>query len=164
MKWKEAESYVSWGIWILMVAGMTLGTLLFKTKAALWIAKTTLVALGIQYLPAIVGLLLLVWFLHIMHMGISSAMAMTTTIVPIYLAFAQTVGWNPVIVGLSAVLSANMGLILPISTITALQAYGTGYYNQFDQMKIGIPLTLVFDLILVMVIYFYFPLLGLRLS
>lgn len=164
MEWKEAEGYVNWGVWLLMVGGMTLGSLLFKTKAAIWIANTTLVAMGIQHLPPIIGLLLMIWFLHIMHMGISSALAMVTTIVPIYLAFAQTVGWDPVVVGLATVLSANLGFILPISTITALQAYGSGYYSQYDQMKIGIPMTLVCDIILILVILFYFPLIGLKLS
>jgi Di- and tricarboxylate transporters len=163
LTWKEAETKVAWGIWLLMVAGMTLGNLLFKTSAALWISKATLVSFGIQNLPVIIGLILLMWFLHILHLGVSSAMAMASLIVPIFISFAQVVGWNPTVMGLIAVISTNMGMILPISTITALQAYGTDYYSQLDQMKVGIPLTLVFDVILVLLVLFYYPLLGLKL-
>jgi len=145
MTWAQAEKQVPWGTVVLFAAGIALGLLLARTGAAAWLANATLGQLGLGTMPvvAVVGALSL--FSIVLHLGFASATGLASTLIPIMIAFSQTLPFGPqTAFGIVMIQSfvVSFGFILPTNAPQNMLCYGTGAFSTIQFAKVGVVLTL----------------------
>ncbi|MDJ0387790.1 DASS family sodium-coupled anion symporter [Roseomonas sp. E05] len=154
MHWAQAEKLVPWGTVVLFAASISLGLLLSRTGAAAWLAQATLGQLGLGTLPvvAVVGALSL--FSIVLHLGFASATGLASTLIPIVIAFTQTLPVSKeTAFGIVLVQSfvVSFGFILPTNAPQNMLCYGTGAFGMAQFAKVGLVVTLAgFGLILLL--------------
>ncbi|MBP2636390.1 MAG: anion transporter [Firmicutes bacterium] len=164
MNWKDAQPKINWGTIILFGVGISLGSALLSTKAAAWLAKIIVSAIGLQTMPALIILGVLAAFLIIIHLGFASATALAAAMIPIVISILQSVktpGIN--IIGLTMILQyvISFGFILPVNAPQNMIAYGTETFEVKDFIKTGIPLTIIAYLLILIMGATYWKWLGL---
>lgn len=145
MTWAQAEKQVPWGTVVLFAAGIALGLLLARTGAATWLANATLGQLGLAAMPlwAVVGALSL--FSIVLHLGFASATGLASTLIPIMIAFAQTLPFGAqAAFGIVMIQSlvVSFGFILPTNAPQNMLCYGTGAFSTIQFAKVGTALTI----------------------
>ncbi|WP_159996310.1 DASS family sodium-coupled anion symporter [Roseomonas sp. 18066] len=154
MHWAQAEKLVPWGTVVLFAASISLGTLLSRTGAAGWLAQVTLGQLGLESLPVVAVIGALALFSIVLHLGFASATGLASTLIPIVIAFSQTLP-VPANTAFGIVLIqsfvVSFGFILPTNAPQNMLCYGTGAFAMTQFAKVGIIVTIAgFALILLL--------------
>ncbi len=162
--WKQLESKVNWGTLMLFGAAISLGIWLLKSGAAAWVAKNTIISLGVGQWPFLLMIGAGGLFFAIFALAFSARSAAVAALVPTAIGFAQGLsipGLN--VWGLSLVLyySIQFSVILPVNTPMSMVAYSTNTFSSDEMMKVGIPLVLIAVLLLVVFSATYWHWLGL---
>lgn len=145
MNWSQAEKQVPWGTVVLFAAGISLGILLSRTGAATWLANVTLGQLGLQAMPVVGVVMALSVFSVVLHLGFASATGLASTLIPIVIAFTQTLPVSAqTAFGIVLIQSfvVSFGFILPTNAPQNMLCYGTGAFSTTQFAKIGIVVTL----------------------
>jgi sodium-dependent dicarboxylate transporter 2/3/5 len=145
--WRKAKDTIPWQIIILFAAAISLGNLMFKTRAAAWLAEHTLLAWGLGNWGLLAAVFVTMFTIHIFHAGIVSASPMYSLLLPPFIIFAKQMGWNPVTLSLLIVFNIHMPHILPISLEPSMVVFGSGYYKFTDTIRPGIILTVIWVLL-----------------
>ena len=90
LAWKEAQRDMDWGGVILIVAGLSLGVMVFETGAARWLAQIMLGRL--VFVPALAQPFVIVLVVATLHLLFSSNTVTGTIIMPILIALALDLG------------------------------------------------------------------------
>ncbi|MFC3124120.1 SLC13 family permease [Pseudoroseomonas globiformis] len=163
MNWSEAEKLVPWGTVVLFAASISLGTLLSRTGAAGWLANITLGQLGLEAMPLVGIIAALSVFNIVLHLGFASATGLASTLIPIMLAFTQTLSMGPDtafgIVMIQAMV-VSFGFILPTNAPQNMLCYGTGAFTMGQFVKVGLPLTMAGLLLILLFSATIWPLMG----
>lgn len=130
---------------MLFGVGISLGSALLKTKAAMWMANYFVQAFGLNSMTAIGILALLAFFLIIIHLGFASATALAAAMIPIVISVLQSVktpGIN--ILGMTMILQyvVSFGFILPVNAPQNMIAHGMGYFSAKQFFITGLPITI----------------------
>jgi anion transporter len=99
------------------------------------------------------------WAGFIYHFFLASEISMLGTSMPLVMAFAKQHGMNPLMLGLLWTFSAGGKLFAYQSGVLVL-GYSYGYFEARDLIRIGAWLTVVEFLILLLLVPFYWPLIG----
>jgi anion transporter len=99
------------------------------------------------------------WAGFIYHFFLASEISMLGTSMPLVMEFANSHGMNPLMLGLLWTFSAGGKLFAYQSGVLVL-GYSYGYFEARDLMRIGAWLTVVEFLILLLLVPFYWPLIG----
>ncbi len=99
------------------------------------------------------------WAGFIYHFFLASEISMLGTSMPLVMAFAKSHGINPLMLGLLWTFSAGGKLFAYQSGVLVL-GYSYGYFEARDLVRIGAWLTVVEFLILLLLVPFYWPLIG----
>lgn len=163
MTWAQAEKQVPWGTIVLFAAGISLGILLSRTGAASWLAGVTLGRLGLDAMPValVVGALSL--FSILLHLGFASATGLASTLIPIMIAFAQTLPYGQdTIFGIVMIqaMVVSFGFILPTNAPQNMLCYATGAFSTLQFAKVGIVITLAGLALLVLFSATIWPMMG----
>lgn len=145
MHWSQAEKLVPWGTIVLFAASISLGNLLSKTGAAGWLAQQTLGQMGLSVLPVVAVIAALSVFSIVLHLGFASATGLASTLIPIMIAFTQTLPVSPeTAFGIVMIQSfvVSFGFILPTNAPQNMLCYGTNAFNTAQFAKVGIVVTL----------------------
>jgi di/tricarboxylate transporter len=86
---------------------------------------------------------------------------MLATSVPPLMNFAKAAGIHPLPLGLVWVFAAS-GKLFVYQSGVMLTGYSYGYFEPKDLMRVGFFLTLVESAALVLIVPFYWPLIGIR--
>lgn len=164
MNWKDTQPRIPWGTVVLFGVGISLGSALLSTQAAVWLAKIFVAAFGLDTMSALVILAVLAAFLIIIHLGFASATALASAMIPIVISILQSVqtpGIN--IIGMTMLLQyvVSFGFILPVNAPQNMVAYGTETFEVSDFIKTGIPLTIAAYLVFLLLAATYWKWLGL---
>ncbi|UPG74015.1 anion permease [Roseomonas gilardii subsp. gilardii] len=146
MNWSQAEKLVPWGTVVLFAAGISLGLLLSRTGAAAWLAGVTLGQLGLGGMTVATVVLALSIFNVVLHLGFASATGLASTLIPIMIAFAQTLPFGPqAAFGIVLIQSfvVSFGFILPTNAPQNMLCYGTGAFSTIQFAKVGVVMTVV---------------------
>ncbi len=130
---------------VLFAASISLGTLLQRTGAAGWLAQQTLGQLGLAALPVVSVIGALAVFSIVLHLGFASATGLASTLIPIFIAFAQTLPVSKeTAFGIVLVQSfvVSFGFILPTNAPQNMLCYGTGAFGTLQFAKVGLLVTL----------------------
>ena len=99
------------------------------------------------------------WAGFIYHFFLASEISMLGTSMPLVMEFAKSHGMNPLMLGLLWTFSAGGKLFAYQSGVLVL-GYSYGYFEARDLLRIGAWLTVVEFLILLLLVPFYWPLIG----
>ncbi|QDQ88221.1 DASS family sodium-coupled anion symporter [Alcaligenaceae bacterium SJ-26] len=163
MNWAQAEKLVPWGTVVLFAAGISLGLLLSRSGAADWLASVSLGQLGLADKPIWSIILLLSIFSAVLHLGFASATGLASTLIPIVIAFAQTLPYEtPILFGIVFIQSmvVSFGFILPPNAPQNMLCIATGAFSTAQFARIGLATTVIGLLLVTLLSLTYWPLIG----
>ena len=151
LKWKEIEEDISWSGIILVVTGISIGMMLYKTGAAGWLSFVLLGGIG-NFSPLMrVGSIVLI--VMILKIALSSNSVTATIVIPIMIALADNLGLDALSIALPASITASLAFILVTSSPTNVIPYSAGFFSIRDFAKSGIVMTLITTVIVTFVIF-----------
>ena len=159
IKWSVIERDISWSGILLVVSGLSLGMMLYKSGAAEWISVMLLG--GIGDLSLFMKILVVVFITSVLKIAFSSNTVTATVLIPIVIALAKNLGIPPLTIALPASITSSLAFILVTSSPTNLIPYSAGYFTIKDFAKSGMVLTIVSTIIVTLVIYTMGSIVGL---
>ena len=145
MTWPQVQKQVPWGTIVVFGVGISLGTALLDTKAAMWLADIVVRALHLETLGTFGIFAGLSLFLVLIHVGFASATSLTSALIPIMIAVLQRLGGDINVMGMTMLLGfvVSFGFILPINAPQNMVCLGTETFTSKQFTKIGLWLTLI---------------------
>lgn len=144
MTWKEAERDIEWGGIMLIVAGLSLGLVVFESGAARWLAW---VLLGqITAVPDLLKPVVIVLAVAGLHMLFSSNTVTASIIVPILVALATDLRLDVWAVVAPAAFTSSLAFILVSEGPTTIIPYSSGYFSIGEMAKAGVLMTILASL------------------
>ena len=95
------------------------------------------------------------------HFIFANRQSMLITSLPVLLVFAKSQGLDPVSLALLWTVGGGGGLFVYQSGVYVV-GYSYGYFQAKDFFKLGVALTIVQGALLVLLVRFYWPLIGLN--
>jgi anion transporter len=108
-----------------------------------------------------VSTIVLYWAAFFYHILLSSDIAMLGTSLPLLMNFAKSHGLNPLALGMIWVF-ASAGKIFVYQSAVLIVGYSFGYFKAHDLLRIGLLLTIVEFIAIVLIVPFYWPLIGIQ--
>ena len=84
---------------------------------------------------------------------------MLDTSIPLLMNFATTHGLDPLAVGMIWTFASG-GKIFVYQSAVMIVGYSYGYFDGRDMLRIGLALTVIESVLLLLVVPFYWPLIG----
>jgi len=138
--WKQAQHDMDWGGVILIVAGLSIGVMVFETGAARWLAQLMLGRLPL--VPVFLQPFVIVIVVASLHLLFSSNTVTGTIIIPILIALAHDLGLDVWAIAAPAAFTSSLAFILVTESPTNVLPYSAGYFSIRDMAKVGVVMTL----------------------
>jgi anion transporter len=106
--------------------------------------------------------LVLYWTAFVYHFFLANETAMLSTSLPTVLQHFQTLGFHPLPIGMIWTFASG-GKIFVYQSAVLIVGYSYGCFDARDLLKVGFVLTVVESVILLLLVRFYWPLLGITL-
>lgn len=155
--WEEAERRIYWNIVLMYGGAIALGIVIDRTGAARWLVDSVLHGAAIQPTLAVavvaLGTLLLSEFM--------SNAAAVAVVLPLAFSMASQLGASPVALTLATSIGAGLDFALPFSSAPNTIVFSSGYLRMVDVVKAGGAMTIVSVLLVVLLVWVWWPLLGL---
>jgi len=103
--------------------------------------------------------LALYWTAFIYHIFLASEVSMLGTSIPLLMNFATSRGLDPLALGMVWTFAAG-GKIFVYQSAVLIVGYSYGYFDARDMVRMGLLLTVVESVILILLVPFYWPLIG----
>ncbi len=144
-----------------VAAAVSMGNVLEATKGLE--VLTRVVFAGIEPVTSNIHLLTVAmyWIGFVYHFFLASEISMLGTSMPLVMEFAKAHGMSPLMLGLIWTFSAGGKLFAYQSGVLVL-GYSYGYFEARDLVKIGAWLTLAEFAVLMLLVPFYWPLIGIH--
>ncbi|MEG6521665.1 SLC13 family permease [Desulfotomaculum sp. 1211_IL3151] len=154
---EDLEKKIPWNIVFLFSGAMSIGFCLWQTGAAEWLAVKWLgLLVNAHWLVFVVGICFLVLILTNFIMNVA-AIAIT---MPIALVIASYMGVNPELILYGATAMAGMPMLLLIGAAPNAMAYESRQFTTGEFFKTGIPASAMILCLLVLMIFTYWPMIG----
>lgn len=164
MDWKFAQPNIDWGSIVMFGAGIGLGSVLLKTKAATWLAHVFVSAFSLETASIFLLIAIMAAFLIVIHLGFASATALSSAMIPIVISIVMghdADGLNPLGVTMLMQYAICFGLVLPVNSPQGMVAYGTDTFDVKTFMRTGIPMTIIGYLMMLVFTLTYWHWIGL---
>ena len=149
-KWKELEKDMDWSGVLLIATGIALGTALYRSGAAAWVAGVAFG--GLAALPGFWRLVAVVLGVLSVKVVFSSNTLTGTIIVPLVLSLGPALGIDVRLSALAAGLTANLAVILVTTSPVNVLPWSTGYFSIRDMAKAGLVFAPVAALVIAAVL------------
>ena len=103
----------------------------------------------------------LYWTAFVYHIFLASEISMLGTSIPVLMNFAKSHGMDPLLIGMIWTFGAG-GKIFAYQSAVLIVGMSYGYFNSRDLFRLGLLLTLVQCVLLLLLVSFYWPLIGIR--
>jgi anion transporter len=103
----------------------------------------------------------LYWTAFIYHLFLGNPAAMLSTSLPVVLEFSREQGLAALPVGMIWTFAAG-GKIFAYQSAVLMVGYSSGYFEARDLLKVGLVFTILESLVLLLLVPFYWPLIGVR--
>ncbi len=155
---------VDWTAILMFGAGISLGVVLMRTGAVQWLAKVSLVAAGVDKLPLIPMAYVIFVLSFTIRLAFTSITSCITALAPALLGFLvgmkdPSVPIIGIIMGMCVM--AHDIFLTPVNSANTMIAYGTDAFKPKDMFRIGLPLTIMIFILMLPLMMFYWPLVGL---
>ncbi len=141
LTWKEAQSDVDWGGILLIVAGLSLGMMVYETGAARWLALVLMGEIGVVHF--MIRPFVIVISVALLHLLFSSNTVTGTIIMPILIALAAELNLDAWVIAGPAAFTSSLAFILVTESPTNVIPYASGYFSIKDMAKAGLWMTLI---------------------
>jgi sodium-dependent dicarboxylate transporter 2/3/5 len=148
LTWSYAER-LPWGVLLLFGGGLSLAAAVADTGLATWIAGSLS---SLQNWPVLL-LVLAVTVMILMLTELTSNIATTATFLPLVAALAVTLGQNPLLLAIPAVLAASGAFMLPVATPPNAIVFGSGQLTIPQMVRAGIWMNLISVALIVTLVY-----------
>ena len=101
------------------------------------------------------------WTAFVYHFLLASEISMLGTSIPLVIGFAKANGMNPLLLGMIWTFAAG-GQLFAYQSGVLVVGYSYGYFSSWDLMRMGAWLTIVEFIVLLLLVPFYWPLIGLQ--
>jgi solute carrier family 13 (sodium-dependent dicarboxylate transporter), member 2/3/5 len=144
-----------------VAAAVSMGKVLSATKGL--DVLTNLVFAWMQPLLShhFLSILVLYWTGFVYHIFLASEISMLGTSMPLLMQFASTHGLSTLKLGMIWVFASG-GKIFVYQSGVLLIGYAYGYFRSKDILRLGLLMSAVDSLLLLLVVPFYWPLIGIR--
>ena len=136
---------IGWSGVLLSGGATATATTLTLTGASQWIADLLSDAIG--SMGPVMVIFCVIIFAQLIHFLIPTGGALVATVVPIMAAVAASIGMSPIVLTLIIGYTVSNCFLMPLDPIP-LSTYGYGYWKLFDMTKYGVPITIVWSIIL----------------
>ncbi len=157
LKWENVERHIHWNIVLMYGGAIALGVLIDKSGAAKWLLDATLGDTHISPLIAVAGAGVVALLLS----EFMSNAAAVAAVLPLAFTLGDRVGASPIAMCLATSFGAGLDFMFPISTAPNTIVFASGYLRTRDLIKAGSIMTIGCILILVIVIRYWWPIIGL---
>jgi len=142
-------------------AAISMGNVLVQTKAL-----NTMTAIMFDWMrPLITNVysvaLIPYWTAFCYHIFLGNELSMLATSMPPLLNFAKSSGIHPLPIALVWAFAAG-GKIFVYQSGVMVAGYSYGYFKATDLLRVGFCLTVVESVVLLLIVPFYWPLIGIR--
>jgi len=154
----EAYQSIHWQVIILIAALIPLGIVIESTGTATFIGElisNTVVGFSTDIQPYI--LLGLIYLITMILTEVSSNTATAIIMTPIVMAVTNQIGIDPRPFIFAVCFAASASFITPVGYQTNLMVYGPGGYKFSDFIKVGMPLSIIFWLLAILLIPIIWP-------
>ena len=155
--WEEAERRIYWNIVLMYGGAIALGIVIDRTGAGRWLVDSVLqgatIPVAVAVAAAAAGTLILSEFM--------SNVAAVAVMLPLAFNMATQLGASPVALTLATSIGAGLDFALPFSSAPNTIVFSSGYLRMVDVVKAGGVMTIVSLLLVVLLVWIWWPLLGL---
>lgn len=146
LSWDFTKDKIGWDTILLIGASNSLGTTLWKSGAANWLAEVTLRSVNMSK-PLIIVLVVIV-FTILIHLLVPVNAAIVSIMVPTLASVAVSMGINPAFLVVPMGFTVSAAFLLPLDPVPLI-TYSSGYYNMKDYLKAGWPVCIIWSFIMV---------------
>jgi anion transporter len=144
-----------------VAAAVSMGEVLVDTKALGLLTDVMVSWMGPMLSgSAVVSAVVLYWTAFFYHFFLASEISMLGTSIPILMNVAKTQGLDPLVTGMIWTFGAG-GKLFAYQSAVLIVGMSYGYFGSRDLFRMGLMLTLVEGALLVLLVAFYWPLIGL---
>ena len=142
-----------------VAAAVSMGKVLMATKALDVLTGALFAWMAPLVHSVYSSTLVLYWTAFVYHIFLASEVSMLGTSVPPLMNFAIQHGLNPLAIGMIWTFAAG-GKLFVYQSAVMIVGYSYGCFNGRDVMRIGICLSIVESILLLVLVPFYWPLIG----
>jgi len=144
-----------------VAAAVSMGTVLEVTKG-LEVLTTYMFAWMEPFMTNIYSTtIVMYWTAFVYHFLLASEISMLGTSIPLVMEFAKSHDMNPLLLGMIWTFAAG-GKLFAYQSGVLIVGYSYGYFAARDLVRMGACLTLVEFVVLLLLVPFYWPLIGLQ--
>src|SRR5438132_12119086 len=142
-----------------VAAAVSMGQVLVSTKALDVLTNVMFAWMQPLLTNVYTSTLVLYWTAFVYHFFLASEVSMLGTSIPLLMNFATTHGLDPLAVGMIWTFASG-GKIFVYQSAVMIVGYSFGYFDGRDMLRIGLALTVIESVLLLLVVPFYWPLIG----
>jgi len=146
-------------VFFFVASAVSMGEVLRATKSLDLLTNTLFSWMGPLLARPYVSSLVLYWTGFVYHIFLGSEVSMLATSMPLLMNIAHAHGLNPLALGLIWTFSAG-GKIFVYQSAVLIAGYSYGYFSPKDLFRLGLCLSIVDSLQLLLLVAFYWPLIG----
>lgn len=141
LTWKDVQNKIPWHVFVLYGGGLSLGAVLVSSGAAAWIANTVFAPLQVFSLTT--QIIALIWIVTIMQVLFTGGGPKATALMPIIIAYAISIGADPVIFALLLGMNMQHQYLLPVSNMPNAVIVGTAHIKSTELMRTGLIVSII---------------------
>ncbi|HEX6314747.1 MAG TPA: DASS family sodium-coupled anion symporter [Gemmatimonadaceae bacterium] len=154
--WEETERRIYWNIVLMYGGAIALGIVIDRTGAAQWLVNA---AFGGAVIPPAMAVLAVALGTLVLSEFMSNVAAVAVML-PLAFSIAGQLGASPVALTLATSIGAGLDYALPFSSAPNTIVFSSGYLRMFDIVKAGGIMTLVSMVLVAVLVWIWWPLLG----
>lgn len=144
-----------------VAAALSMGEVLTQTKGLSILTNVMFSWMEPLLSSPVVAAAILYWTGFLYHFFLASEISMLATSMPLLMDFAKSHGFNPLQLGMMWSFAAS-GKIFVYQSGVMIVGYSYGYFQGKDLLRIGFALSVIEAVILMLLVPFYWPLIGIR--
>lgn len=145
-----------------VAAAVSMGEVLAETKALDLVTDAMLSWMEPMLLGSVwMSTMVLYWTAFVYHFFLASEISMLATSIPVLMNFAKSHGLEPLLIGMIWTFGAS-GKLFAYQSGVLIVGMSYGYFGSRDLLRLGLLLTIVQGALLLLLVLFYWPLIGIR--
>lgn len=159
LKWNDAD--IPWHVMIFSAGAYAGGLALFDSGAARWVVGKAFQIVGIESgLDFWVVYIIIIVFSMYAHVFFTSKTMRSIVMIPIIIAIAQQLGFDPVSLALPAAFTLTWVITLPTNAKPNLILYSTGQFSISDNLKYGLTVATIGVIVMIIAGFTWFRWIG----
>ena len=144
-----------------VASALGMGEVLNQTKALSLLTNFVFAWMEPLLSNVFVTTIVLYWTGFVYHFFLASEISKLATSMPLLMNFAKAHNFNPLLLGMIWSFAAG-GKIFVYQSAVMMVGYSYGYFEARDLLRIGFCLTVIESIILMLLVAFYWPVIGIR--